>query len=164
MHVPNFMFLFQFRGLLCEEQTQKIRKKEHKHHSFEGVRRWDGPEKSRPPHLAINFVAQFGGKVGEEKHFFNIKKEENSHISFLNSLGGLIFWYVIQLLIFYWLARIGEIFEFWSFSTPPSKKGYNWILTQVHPHQGRTDLSEFGKIVDGLFQVEAFLAELDRKV
>ena len=39
-------------------------------------------------HLSnFNFLVQFGGKIGEEQHFFEVKKEENLYISPLNCLG-----------------------------------------------------------------------------
>ena len=49
MHIPNFSFLTQFRGELCEEQTQKIRKKRPKTHFFGAVKGCNGVEKLKPP-------------------------------------------------------------------------------------------------------------------
>ena len=50
----------------------------------------------------FNFLAQFGGELGEEYNFFDVKEP---HI-------GLIFEYVIQLLIFCRFTQKGANFTF----------------------------------------------------
>ena len=49
----------------------------------------------------FNFLAQFGGVIGNEMSFFKVKKEKNSHICAPNRSKKLIFGYVIQLSIVY---------------------------------------------------------------
>ena len=60
----------------------------------------------------FSFIALFGKEIGEEQHFFEVEKESGTHISPPNWLRGLIFGYVIQLLIFYRLAEKKVIFAF----------------------------------------------------
>ena len=144
MYVPNFSFLAQFGGELCEEQTQKVRKPCQKTTSLE---LW-GDEmglKSRyhqNAHLGhqlkmcipnFSFLAQFRGGIGEEQYFFEVKKGVNPYISPPNWLeGGWLFymlynfWFSIN-----WLKK-GKFLRFWPLSTPSPELGHNWILTQIH--------------------------------
>ena len=55
MYIPNFTFLAQFGGGLCEEQTQKLRKNDRKI-TFWGLLRDEMGLKSRDPretHLGL---------------------------------------------------------------------------------------------------------------
>ena len=49
----------------------------------------------------FNFLAQTEGEIGDEQHFFKVSKAWKPYIPLPNLLGGLIFGYVIPLLIFY---------------------------------------------------------------
>ena len=67
------------------------------------------------------FLAQFGGEIGEEQHFYKVKKLGNPRVSTPNRLKGLIFY------IFYnfwssidWLKK-GQILYFGPLSTPSAK-------------------------------------------
>ena len=73
---------------MCKEQTQNSIKTDQKT-SFLGLRGDTMKLKSRPHPLEryiptykiLNPLAQFGGKIGEEKHVFNVKKGKNLYIS-----------------------------------------------------------------------------------
>ena len=60
----------------------------------------------------FNFLAQLGGELGEEQHFFEVKNEGKPYISPPNWITELTFRYVKQLQIFYQLAEKGTIFAF----------------------------------------------------
>ena len=85
MYIPNFKFLAQFGGELCEEQTKnKINLP--KNHIFWAMRGWDGTEKLRPSKKHIQgpnfkFPAQFGGMLCEgqtKKIRINCQKTSDS--------------------------------------------------------------------------------------
>ena len=45
MYIPDFRFMAQFEGELCEEQTQKIRKNSPKTHVLGTMKGWNEAEK-----------------------------------------------------------------------------------------------------------------------
>ena len=77
----------------------------------------------------FNFLGQFGGELGEEQHFFEVRNGGKPHIFPPNWLRWLIFGYVIQLQIFYQLAKKGTTFAFLTPQHPLPQIGANWILT-----------------------------------
>ena len=93
----------------------------------------------------------------EEQHFFEVKKGEIPPTSPPNWLERLIFLYVLQLLIFYGLAWIGEFLRFGppAVSTSSPKLGHIWILIQVH---SRSYISNPSPNVSRLTELERFLS------
>ena len=78
--------------------NSKNNKKRPKNHSFAAVKGWNGVEKLRPskgisraPTLMyipnFNFLSQLGGDLGEEQHFFEVKRGGNSISPLLIGLG-----------------------------------------------------------------------------
>ena len=111
----------------CENQFSICKKGSKQKHRCNRQYTWEGfngAEKLRSPKGIcraptectyvpnFNFLAQFRGKMKEEQHFFGDQKRGEPHITSPNWLGGLIFGYVIQLLILYRLAEKGTNFAF----------------------------------------------------
>ena len=83
------------------------------------------------------FLALFGVKMRDKQFFFKVKKRKPLHFSSANWPRRLIFGYVIQLWVVYWLTQKKSIFcdfspptlppanlsitEFWSKANPASK-------------------------------------------
>ena len=104
----------------------------------------------------FNFLAQFGGKIGEEQNFFEVRKGGN-HIS--PHLIYLVGWFLDILYNFCfsvdWLKK-GQILCFWPLSAPSP----NWGITEFWLQFIPTDMYLIRRPIEPIDRIEPILVRV----